>query len=116
MDKSTHGIVPVRNEKTGTDMEYRPMLLSEQEFARIRSTSAFDKARSSEFKRGMYAGYLETFDLPHDKAISTAIAIEVLRDKIEELETTSIGEYESITGRKLDITYLRKSIELLTKK
>lgn len=45
-----------------------------------------------------------------------AIAIEVLREKLEEVEVAHIGEYESITGRKLDITYLRKSIELLTKK
>lgn len=37
-------------------------------------------------------------------------------EKIEELEVAYIGEYESITGRRLDITYLRKSIELLTKK
>lgn len=52
----------------------------------------------------------------HKPLDRTAIAIEVLREKIEELEVAYIGEYESITGRRLDITYLRKSIELLTKK
>lgn len=89
MDKSTHGSEPVRTEKTG---RIKTRELSIQEVVDLGKNK------------------------PHSDRVRTAIAIEVLREKIEELEVAYIGEYESITGRRLDITYLRKSIELLTKK
>ncbi len=125
MDKSTHGSEPIRNEKTGTDTvkHIMPKFDSPKNWTEDYPHENGNYVNKCSFCKEYFFGYKgrvvckecanKPSESPPDR---TAIAIEVLREKLEELETTSIGVYEGITGRKLDITYLRKSIELLTKK
>ena len=50
-------------QQTPRSTQLPPTLLSEDEFRKKMATSTLDKFRSPQFKKGMYAGYLETLDM-----------------------------------------------------